>query len=142
MIPRFNQVRASLGLAPLVSFDDLLERVDRALVLTTQAFDFPARLPANVEYVGPQLEPAEPTAPWASPWPPDDERPLVVVGLSTTYQSHGPLLERVVEALGTLPVRGLVTTGGMELGQVPPGQRPSRSLRAPRPACCRTPPLW
>ena len=115
-----------------MSFDDLLERVDRALVLTSQAFDFPARVPANVEYVGPQLEPAEPTPAWASPWPPEDERPLVVVGLSTTYQAHDPLLERIVAALATLPVRALVTTGGMEASVDATRQRPPRPLRAPR----------
>lgn len=120
LVPRFNEVRASLGLEPLRSLDDLLERVDRALVLTSRSFDFPARLPANVEYVGPQLETADRTAPWEAPWAPGDDRPLAVVGLSTTYQAQGPVLERVVTALGTLPVRALVTTGSVELRQEPP----------------------
>ena len=42
----------------------------------------------------------------------DDDRPTVLVGLSTTYQRHEPLLAAIVQALGTLPVRALVTTGG------------------------------
>jgi UDP:flavonoid glycosyltransferase YjiC (YdhE family) len=89
-------------------------------VLTSPAFDFPSRLPANAEYVGPQLDPVAATPAWDSPWPPGDDRPLVVVGLSTTHQGHDSLLERIVSALGTLPVRALVTTGGATLGATPP----------------------
>jgi MGT family glycosyltransferase len=120
LLPRFNAVRAGLGLEPLRTFDELIGRVDRALVLTSPAFDFPARLPANVEYVGPQLDPRAPTPDWESPWSPGDDRPLVVVGLSTTHQAHDPLLARIVAALGTLPVRALVTTGGATLQSTPP----------------------
>lgn len=120
LLPRFNAVRAGLGLDPLHTFDELIGRVERALVLTSPAFDFPARLPANVEYVGPQLDPPAPTLDWQSPWSPGDDRPLVVVGLSTTHQAHDPLLERIVTALGTLPVRALVTTGGATLQSTPP----------------------
>ena len=120
LLPRFNEVRAGLGLEPLRRFDELTQRVDRALVLTSPAFDFRARLPANVEYVGPQLNPPAPTSAWQSPWPPGDDRPLVVVGLSTTHQAHDPLLERIVAALATLPVRALVTTGSAKLRSMPP----------------------
>jgi UDP:flavonoid glycosyltransferase YjiC (YdhE family) len=120
LLPRFNGVRADLGLEPLRTFDDLLARIDRALVLTSPAFDFPARLPTNVEYVGPQLDEGDSTAAWDSPWSPGDDRPLVVVGLSTTHQAHDRLLGRVVAALANLPVRALVTTGGMTLRSRPP----------------------
>lgn len=47
-------------------------------------------------------------------------RPLVVVGLSTTYQAHGGLLTRVVDALGRLPVRALATSGSVRLSGPPP----------------------
>jgi UDP:flavonoid glycosyltransferase YjiC (YdhE family) len=120
LLPRFNAVRTTLGLEPLRRFDEYVRRVDRALVLTSPAFDFPARLPANVEYVGPQLDDPAPNQTWASPWSPDDDRPLVVVGLSTTHQAHDSLLERIVAALATLPVRALVTTGGATLRSTPP----------------------
>jgi MGT family glycosyltransferase len=120
LLPRFNAVRAGLGLEPLHTFDQLLQRVDRALVLTSPAFDFPARLPANVEYVGPQLDAGAPTAAWEAPWPAGDDRPLVVVGLSTTHQAHDLVLERIVAALATLPVRALVTTGGANLRSARP----------------------
>ena len=120
LLPRFNAVRADLGLEPLRTFDELLQRVDRALVLTSRTLDFPARLPANVEYVGPQLDLRAPTPAWESPWSSGDERPLVVVGLSTTHQAHDQLLERIVAALATLPVRALVTTGGAKIRSTPP----------------------
>jgi UDP:flavonoid glycosyltransferase YjiC (YdhE family) len=121
LLPRFNAVRTTLGLEPLRRFDEYVRGVDRALVLTSPAFDFPAPLPANVEYVGPQVDGPASTSSWDSPWPQDDDRPLVVVGLSTTYQAHDPLLERIVAALASLPVRALVTTGGATLRSTPPG---------------------
>lgn len=52
----FSAVRRTLGLGPVASLADVLERAERVVVLTTPAFDFPARLPGNVEYVGPQLD--------------------------------------------------------------------------------------
>jgi len=120
LLPRFNEVRATLGLQPMRAFREYVQRVDRALVMTSPAFDFPARLPTNVEYVGPQLEAPAPTPAWESPWSAGDDRPLVVVGLSTTHQAHDPLLERIVAALAPLPVRALVTTGGATLRSTPP----------------------
>lgn len=46
--------------------------------------------------------------PWTAP-PGDD--PLVLVALSSTFQDQAALLRRIVAALATLPVRGVVTTG-------------------------------
>jgi MGT family glycosyltransferase len=120
LLRRFNEVRVALGLQPMRAFGEYVERVDRALVLTSPAFDFPARLSANVDYVGPQLDDSVPAFPWESPWVPEDDRPLVVVGLSTTHQAHDALLERIVAALATLPVRALVTTGGATVRATPP----------------------
>ncbi len=111
MRPRINEVRRALGLDPAHGVLDLIERTDRILVLTSRAFDFPAELPANVRYLGPQLEEPDWAPPWQPPWAASDPRPLVVVGLSTTYQRQESLLDATVSALGTLAVRGLVTTG-------------------------------
>jgi MGT family glycosyltransferase len=104
-----NAARTGLGLAPLRRLRDQYARADRVLVLTSSAFDFPARLPANVRYVGPQLD--DPA--WAQSWEPptDDDRPFVLVAMSTTFMDHVEHLQRVVTALGRLRVRGLVTTG-------------------------------
>jgi UDP:flavonoid glycosyltransferase YjiC (YdhE family) len=35
----------------------------------------------------------------------------VVVGFSTTFQNQQPIVQKVIDALGMLPVRGLVTAG-------------------------------
>jgi MGT family glycosyltransferase len=43
--------------------------------------------------------------------PPPGEDPLVLVGMSSTYQDHVSMLQRVATGLGQLRVRGLVTTG-------------------------------
>ena len=57
-------------------------------------------------------EPAGPATPSDGTWDDPDGRPLVLVGLSSTVMSHEEeLLQRAADALGRLPVRGLVTTG-------------------------------
>ncbi|MQA80174.1 MAG: glycosyltransferase [Streptosporangiales bacterium] len=103
-----NAARHELGLPPLRHVFDQLTGATRVLVLTSRAFEFPARMPANVRYVGPQLD--DPA--WALPaeLPPGDE-PLVLVSMSSTFMDQAPVLRRAVAALDTLPVRTLVTTG-------------------------------
>jgi MGT family glycosyltransferase len=113
----FNALRAHLGLAPLRHLFDQHDEAARVLLLTSQAFDFPGRLPPNVRYVGPQLD--DPV--WVKPVdPPPGDRPLVLVGMSSTFQDQADLLRRVVAALSTLPVRAVVTTGPeIDPGEVP-----------------------
>ena len=104
-----NRLRVEHGLEPLATFFDQAARARRILVLTSADFDFPAELPANVRYVGPVLDdPAWADTAWAAP---AGDHPLVLVALSSTFQDQVTCLQRVVDALGTLPVRGLVTTG-------------------------------
>ena len=96
------------------------DHLDRVLVMTSSAFDFAALggrpLPANVRYVGPQVEPvASDRRPAAS------DRPLVLVSFSTTYQAQEPVLAKVGAALGTLPVRALLSTGPVKLDGPVPG---------------------
>lgn len=108
-LPELNATRAALGLAPLDRLLAQYERAERVLALTSQAFDFPAVLPPNVRYVGPQLD--DPS--WVEPWMPPlvDDRPFVLVAMSTTFMDHVDQLQRAVTALGSLSVRALVTTG-------------------------------
>ncbi|QYG95496.1 glycosyltransferase [Iamia sp. SCSIO 61187] len=108
-LPGLNALRQERGLDPL---DRLFAQADparRHLVLTSAAFDFPARLPDQVRYVGPVLD--DPT--WAEgAWsPPPGDDPLVLVALSTTFQDQVPTLQRIVDGLARMPVRVLVTTG-------------------------------
>lgn len=106
-----NRARTALGLEPLTTVFAQFERANRLLVLTSQAFDFPATLlPANVRYVGPQLDDPAWLAPWQLP-DLDEGKPLILVSLSTTYQAQEDIVRRVIAALAEMPVQGLVTLG-------------------------------
>jgi len=107
-----NATRASLGLPPVAHLFEQFAPIKKVLLAVSPTFDFvPAQIPPNFSYIGPQLDDPAWTAPWQSPWPADDARPLVLVGFSTTFQNQTALLQAVIDALGTLPVRGLVTLG-------------------------------
>jgi MGT family glycosyltransferase len=110
-MPALNQARAEFGLAPLRDMPDLMGQASRILVCSSPSYDFaPGSVPANVCYVGPQLDDAAGTAP-VDPWAGPPGGPLVLVGLSSTVMRQEDLLQRAADALGQLPVRGLVTTG-------------------------------
>jgi MGT family glycosyltransferase len=108
-----NALRDRYGLAPLTRLWDQAAGARRQLIMTSASFDFPARLPANARYVGPVLD--DPT------WAATDavtagagagpDVPFVLVAMSSTYQDQIDSIQRVVDALGTLPVNALVTTG-------------------------------
>lgn len=111
-LPAVNAARAAFGLKPLAHLMDQHLAAERILLGTSEAFDFaPARLPAHMRYVGPQLADPAWAAPWASPWPADDRRPLALVGFSTTFQGHIGVLQKIIDAAADLPVRLLVTLG-------------------------------
>ncbi len=111
-LPAVNRARGAFGLAPLADLTDQLLAAGRTLLGTSRAFDFaPASLPAHMRYVGPQLADPSWAAPWRSPWPEDDARPLILAGFSTTFQNHVGVLQNVIDAAASLPVRLLVTLG-------------------------------
>lgn len=112
-LERYNAVRARFGLAPLEHLVDQVYAGEKFLLATTKAFDFaPDTITGFVDYVGPQLGDNLWSGPWVSPFAPDDARPLVLVGFSTTFQNHAACLQRTIEALSELPVRAVVTLGG------------------------------
>jgi len=105
-----NRLLAAHGQPPVTTLFELLDRPDLILVLTSAAFEpgGGARVPDNVRYCGPRLD--DPG--WAGEWSePEGSAPLVLVSLSTTTQGQGPMIRRVVRALGRMDVRGVVTTG-------------------------------
>jgi UDP:flavonoid glycosyltransferase YjiC (YdhE family) len=105
-----NTLRRAYGLGPLRHLFDQVRRAHRQLVMTSPALDFPATLPAGVRYVGPVLD--DPVWSHGSSWKPSvGGNPLVLVSLSSTFQDQIGPLRRVIEALATLPVHGIVTTG-------------------------------
>ncbi|HEY8549101.1 MAG TPA: hypothetical protein VIL35_04015, partial [Vicinamibacterales bacterium] len=100
-----NDVRSRLGLEPLSHVFDQVRRARRQLVLTARAFDFDARLPSTVRYVGPVMD--DPLWAATSSWtPPGGDDPLVLVALSSTFQEQVQCLQRIVDALARLRVRG------------------------------------
>lgn len=107
-LTELNVARRRIGLARVGSASDQLARAERVLVLTSAAFDPPPLvLPPNVRYVGPQLDGS-----WSQQldlvWPVSDEAPLIVVSFSTRFAA-GAVAQRVLDALATLRVRGLLT---------------------------------
>ena len=111
-LPAINAARASLGLDPMRNLYDQWLAADEVLVQTLPSFDFTSdAMPKHVSYVGPEL--ADPTwsEPWRSPFATDDRRPLVLVGLGSTFQNQAPLQQRIIDALATFPVRAVVTLG-------------------------------
>jgi UDP:flavonoid glycosyltransferase YjiC (YdhE family) len=86
-----------------------IDAADLALGMTWAAFDQGAVFPPNLEFVGP-LRPDIGVAPRPRV---AAGKPFVVASLSTGYQSPGQmdLLQRVCDAVGTLDIEALVTTG-------------------------------
>ncbi|OYX37590.1 MAG: hypothetical protein B7Y91_01430, partial [Rhodobacterales bacterium 32-64-14] len=111
-LPQLNEARALLALPPLASLMDQLKPARKVLIGISRFFDFaPQGDHGRYSYVGPQLDDLAWTGEWQSPWPSDDARPLALVGFSTTFQNHVAIMQRVIDALATLPVRALVTLG-------------------------------
>jgi MGT family glycosyltransferase len=128
-LPGLNDLRRTRGLAPLEHFFDQIHRADREIVMTSPAFDFVGEMPPNVVYVGPVLDDAA----WCDAWvPPAGDKPLVLVAMSSTFQDQAAGLQRVVDALATLPVRAIVTTG--------PAVDPSSVVAAPNVTVVRSAP--
>jgi UDP:flavonoid glycosyltransferase YjiC (YdhE family) len=114
-----NSARAEYGLDPLGHLWDQWDRASRVLMLTASAFDDPPPDAPNVRYVGPVLD--DIPAVGALELPPGED-PLVIVGLSSSYMDQLELLRRIAQALSSIPVRGVITTGpSMDPVDVPAG---------------------
>jgi len=110
-MPSLNRTRAEVGLAPVRDLPGLMAQADRVLVCSSPSYDFASSsVPANVRYVGPQLD-DDPGEGSGGSWAGSPGRPLVLVGLSSTVMRQEGLLQRAADALGQAQVRALVTTG-------------------------------
>ena len=108
-----NATRQAYGLPPVSGVHEQMSRADEIHVMSSPAFDLTSpAMPSTLRYVGPQLGDPSWAEPFRSPWPAGDTRPLVLVGLSSTFQDQVATLRRIVEALSTLPVRAVLTLGG------------------------------
>lgn len=110
LLPKLNALRSDFGLERLAHYQDQARLARRQLVLSSAAFDFPGQGPDGVRWVGPILD--EPDWVADTTWTQTDGGdPLVLVALSTTFQRQTDCLQRISEALGQLPVRGVITAG-------------------------------
>jgi UDP:flavonoid glycosyltransferase YjiC (YdhE family) len=113
-LPLLNDARKNVGLERIEHPLDQIRRAHVVLMLTDPHFDFNApQHSGNIVYTGPELD--DPVWSGASgftwPWADDDPRPLLLVGLSSSYQAQEDLLSASVAAIERLPVRALVTLG-------------------------------
>lgn len=115
-LPALNEARAQQGLPPLDHVLDQGRSAARVLIMSSPAFDFVGPLPPTVKYVGPRLDDMGDCGDWKSA---SGDDPLVLVALSSDFQDQDDVLRRAVTAMGTLPVRAVVTTGrGVDPGSV------------------------
>ncbi|MGC9342376.1 MAG: glycosyltransferase [Bacteroidales bacterium] len=109
---KLNAIRDSLDLKPLENVSDLIHSADLRLIQTLPEFDFPIQpAPKNVRYTGPILDSPDWAGSWESPWPKVDERPLVVVAFSSTFQDQKQAIQNSIDSMRGLNVRGLITLG-------------------------------
>lgn len=107
-----NEARRALGLSPLDHVLEHFSKPARFLCLYPEALELPARRRApNLRYVGPILDEPAWAEPWIASWPSNDQRPLVVLAMSTTYMRQERAIQRCIEAMSVMPVRAVVTLG-------------------------------
>ena len=109
--PAINETRRGYGLEPVDGWPSVFMRHDRLLSVVPTAFDAPvADVPRAMRHFGflvPRGQPPDTTVGF-----PAGDDATVLVGLSTTYAKQESMFESILDALGDLAVRALVTTAG------------------------------
>jgi MGT family glycosyltransferase len=100
-----------LGLPAVERLGDIHDACDYAIVAAPKEFEPDAPDAANVLRIGPVLDAPPLSREIQEVDFRDGTTPLVLVSLSTSEQGQADLLQRCVDALAQLPVRGIVTTG-------------------------------
>lgn len=108
-----DEINRILDARGLNSYERPIEAVldnDLFVTATYRDFDPPnEHIPQNLVHIGPMRKaPAAGREAIKRLFP---ERPLVVVGLSTSYMAQLELLQKIADALAALAVEGLITTG-------------------------------
>jgi UDP:flavonoid glycosyltransferase YjiC (YdhE family) len=108
-----NPVLQGHGLTPVTNLLDYPDGIDRAIVATLPELDeYSQEAGPRWHWVGPVPGPA-PESLDAPLFERGDQRPLVVVGLTThtAYGSQTERMQRILDALSMLPVRVVAGTG-------------------------------
>jgi hypothetical protein len=106
-----NATRSTLDLDRLPLGTGLIELWRRADVVLNlpPPWWMDSDLPDNVQLVGPIANEPSIADEWDLPWPPDDETPLIVISLSTTYMRQEMVLERLAAAAAGLAAHTVVS---------------------------------
>jgi MGT family glycosyltransferase len=110
-LPAVNATRERLGLAPVEHIAEVHEACALNIVAGVREFEPEMPFPPNVRFVGPVLDGPPLTTRTEDLAIDDGPEPLVLVSLSTSYQAQEEVIQRLVDTLGELPVRAVVTTG-------------------------------
>jgi MGT family glycosyltransferase len=127
VLDRTNAARADAGLQPVANATDALTRAPLLLYMTAEPMEYPrSDWPASIRMVGPCAW--EPEAADPPEWLSDDDRPIVLVTLSSEFQDDGKLVSTALEALRDEPVRVVATTLDTDPAQfhAPPNARVER----------------
>ncbi|OBK15724.1 glycosyltransferase [Mycobacterium asiaticum] len=127
MVPRINNVRAGLGVAPIDSVDALMRRAPLLLAVGGEPFEYPHPDWGDaVHFIGACV--FERTAAPAPRWLQDIHRPIVLVNTSSIAQGDADLGAVAMRALADQPVHVVVTF---------PAGVPSGLPRAPNATVCQ-----
>ncbi|MDQ6876203.1 MAG: glycosyltransferase [Candidatus Dormibacteraeota bacterium] len=115
-----NQLREGAGLARLTLLNDAWLGFPTLVTTIPELDPAAARASDDVYYVGPIFE-RDPGQRWHSPWDLNDERPLVVVGFTTTgLWDQGSRIRNTLDALAGEFVRVIATAPqGVDIATVP-----------------------
>ena len=109
-----NETREQLGLdrlPPATGIPDLWDRMDAILSLPPPTWTR-GRLPDKVLEVGPIANEPKGESIWTLPWPPDDDTPLIVISLSSSYMHQEDLLERLAAAASGVAANTVLSLAG------------------------------
>ena len=116
----FNEVRGSLGLAPVESLQQFYTLADLTLYPDSPTLAPTRALPSNHRYLGPVLwEPAVPLPTWWNELP--EDRPVIY--LSSGSSGETTLASVALRALADLPVTVVTAAGAAGVTSVPSNAR-------------------
>jgi MGT family glycosyltransferase len=125
--PTLNATRASVGVRPFDTTDEMFGVAPLLLYMTAEPFEYPRPdWPTSVRMVGPCCwePPADPPA-----WLDEIARPLVLVTTSSEFQDDGRLVRTALDALAGEDVEVVATMPAAELhGGVPANARVERFI--------------